>query len=215
MTIYLQETLNLTPATPENLDLFVEKSQELLIPICQHLGIQLVVAWFSTYDWYYQVTHIFEFSDLEDLKEFRIKTAQDQKWGKYIAQLENFAPERYTRLLEPIGAISPSTLHKAIEESQETRQKVYSFATLDVAQNKMTEFIEFVENLSNNAPLIASWRPIAGKPNEVNDLWKGSLIPQEYQSADERLKPWFRRLRELAPKERLVVIFPLPYSLLK
>jgi hypothetical protein len=79
----------------------------------------------------------------------------------------------------------------------------------------MTEFVDFVKTLSKNAPIIASWRPIAGNPNEVNDLWKGSLVPKDYQPAVEGMKEWFRRLRELAPKERLVQIFPLPYSELK
>ncbi|MFX1455428.1 MAG: NIPSNAP family protein [Promethearchaeota archaeon] len=215
MTIYLQETLNLTPATPERLDSLVEISQKLLIPACERLGVRLVVAWFSTYEWYYQVTHVFEFNDIDALKEFRINASQDREWGEYTAELENFAPERRSRLLEPIGAIPPEILHKAIEESQETPQKVYSFANLDVNPNKMIEFVDFVNDLSKNAPIIASWRPIAGKPNEVNDLWKGSLIPQDYQPAVEGSKSWFKRLRELAPKERLVIIFPLPYSQLK
>ncbi|MFW9822536.1 MAG: NIPSNAP family protein [Candidatus Thorarchaeota archaeon] len=215
MTIYLQETLNLTPATPETLDNFVELSQKLLIPACEHLGARMVVAWFSNYEWYSQVTHVFEFDNLDALKEFRINTSQDKEWGEYTSELDFFAPERRSRLLEPIGAIPPDILHKAIDESQETPQKVYSFATLDVTPNKMIEFVDFVNELSKNAPIIASWRPIAGKPNEVNDLWKGSLIPQGYQPAVEGLKPWFKRLRELAPKERLILIFPLPYSQLQ
>jgi len=213
--IYLQETLNLTPATPETLDSFIEVGQNLLVPVCERLGARLVVAWFSTYEWFRQVTHVFEFVDMKALKEFRIKANQDKQWGEYTAELEEFAPERRTRLLEPIGAIPPDILHKAIEESQKTALKVYSLATLEVTPNKMTEAVEFVKNFSKNAPIIASWRPIAGNPNEINDLWKGPLGPKDYQPAAEGMKPWFRRLRELAPKERLVQIFPLPYSELK
>jgi hypothetical protein len=207
--------LNLTPATPETLDSFVEIGHNLLVPCCERLGTRLVVAWFSTYEWYYQVTHVFEFSDMKTLEEFRIKASQDKQWGEYTAELEKFAPERRTRLLEPIGAIPPAILHGAIDESQKKALKVYSFATLEVTPNKMTEFVEFVRLLSKNAPIIASWRPIAGNPNEVNDLWKGTLIPKRYEPAVEGLKEWFRRLRELAPKERLVQICPLPYSELK
>lgn len=213
--IYLQEILNLTPATPETLDSLIDVCQKLLVPACERLGTRLVVAWFNTYEWYYQVTHIFEFVDKKALKEFRLKANQDKQWGEFTSELEEFAPERRTRLLEPIGAILPDVLNNAIEESQKTALKVYSFATLEVTPNKMTEFIEFVKNLSKNAPIIASWRPIAGNPNEVNDLWKGSLIPNEYQPAVEGMKAWFRKLRELAPKERLVQIMPLPYSELK
>jgi len=213
--IYLQEILNLTPATPETLDSFIEIGQNLLVPICERLGTRLVVAWFSTNEWYTQVTHVFEFNDMNTLKEFRINASQDKQWLEYTAELEKFAPERRTRLLEPIGAISPDVLHKAIEESQKKALKVYSFATLGVTPNKMTEFVKFVKILSGSAPIIASWRPIAGNPNEVNDLWKGALIPKKYEPAVEGLKEWFRKLRELAPKERLVEVLTLPYSELK
>lgn len=213
--IYLQEILNLTPATPETLDSFIEIGQNLLVPVCKRLGTRLVVAWFSHYEWFFQVTHVFEFADMNSLKAFRIKASQDKQWGEYTAELDVFAPERRSRLLEPIGAISPDVLNNAIEESQKTALKVYSLATLVVTPNKMNEFIGFVEVLSKNAPIIASWRPIAGNPNEVNDLWKGDIGPKDSQPVVEGMKEWFRKLRELAPKERLVQIYPLPYSELK
>jgi hypothetical protein len=213
--IYLQEFLNLSPATPETLDSFIEVTQELLIPVCERLGARLVIAWFSTYDWFQQVSHIFEFDDLDALKKFRINTCQDKQWGEYAAQLEVFAPERRTRLLEPIGAIPPETLHKAIEDSKKKALKVYSLATLEVVPDKMPEFIEMVREASTTFPIIASLRPIAGNPNEVNDIWKGAIGPRNYQPAFEGMKEWFRNLREMAPKECLVQILPLPYSPLK
>ncbi len=213
--IYLQEILNLTPATPETLDSFIKVAQELLVPVCERLGARLVIAWFSTYEWFLQVTHVFEFDDEEALKDFRINTNQDKQGGKYTAQLEVFAPERRTRLLEPIGAVPPETLHKAIEESQKRALKVYSLATLEVNPNKMPEFIKKVREYSKIFPIIASWRPIAGNPNEVNDIWKGAIGPRDYQPAVEGMKEWFRDLREMAPKERLVQIYPLPYSQLQ
>ncbi|MHA1915302.1 MAG: NIPSNAP family protein [Promethearchaeota archaeon] len=213
--IYLQEILNLTPATPETLDSFIEVAQEILVPLCERLGARLVIAWFSTYEWFSQVTHVFEFDDEEALKDFRIKTSQDKQWGEYTAQLEKFAPERRTRLLEPIGAVPPDVLYKAIEESQKRALKVYSLATLEVNPKKMPEFIEKVREYSKTFPIIASWRPIAGNPNEVNDIWKGAIGPKNYQPAVEGMKEWFRNLREMAPKERLVQIYPLPYSQLQ
>ncbi|MFX0138562.1 MAG: NIPSNAP family protein [Candidatus Hodarchaeota archaeon] len=213
--IYLEEILNILPAHPENLDKFVDFAKEKLVPVCERLGTRLVTAWFSTIEWFIQVTHIFEFENMDALKDFRIKTSQDKQWGEYAAKLEDFAPERRSRLLEPIGAIPPENLHKAIEESQIKALKVYSMAILEVTPNKMTEFIEGVKLSSKIFPIIASWRPIAGSPNEVIDIWKGAIGFKNYQPAVEGMKEWFRRLREIAPKERLVQIFPLPYSQLK
>ncbi|MFX1487645.1 MAG: hypothetical protein ACFFBI_00735 [Promethearchaeota archaeon] len=213
--IYLQEVLNLTPATPETLDSFIEVAQELLVPVCELLEVRLVVAWFSNHEWFSQVTHLFEFDDIEALKNFHKKTNQEPQWGEYTAQLEEFAPERRYRLLEPIGAVPPELLHKAIEDSQKKALKVYSLATLEVTPNKMPQFIEGVREYAKMFPIIASLRPIGGNPNEVNDIWKGAIGPKNYSPAEEGMKEWFRNLREMAPKERLVEIFPLPYSELK
>jgi hypothetical protein len=207
--------LNLTPATPETLDSFIKVAEELLVPVCERLGVRLVIAWFSNHEWFSQVTHLFEFSDIEALKKFRKEANHDTKWGEYNAQLETYAPERRYRLLEPIGAVPPEFLHKAIEESQQKALKVYSLATLEVTPNKMPEFIEGVREYAKMFPIIASLRPIAGNPNEVNDIWKGAIGPRNYSPAVEGMKEWFRNLREMAPKERLVQIFPLPYSELK
>ncbi|MHA1988173.1 MAG: NIPSNAP family protein [Promethearchaeota archaeon] len=218
--IYLEETFNLLPAHPENLDKFIAFSQEKLIPACERLEARLIAAWTSNVEWFCQVTQIMEFNDMEDLKVFRVKTSNDTGWGEYISQLEDFAPERRSRLLEPLGPISPETLHAAIESSKKTPIKVYGLATLEVNPDKMTQFIQGFElGIQNKSPItaliIASWRPIGGRPNEVIDLWKTYLIPQGYQPADDFSKQFFRPLREVAPKEHYRGVTMLPYSPLK
>ncbi len=217
--IYLEETLNINPATQENRDSFIKIAQELLLPTCDRLEARLVAAWYGNYEWFSQIIQLFEFDDMESLKKFRKKTSQDRDWGEYTAQLEVFAPERRTRLLEPIGAIEPKILHKAIEESQKSPLKVYSMAILEVAPNQMSDFIKAVEMGSKVFPIIASWHPIAGNPNQVIDLWKGDVLwnaeAWAYQPAMEGQKEMMRNLRIQAPKERIVPIYSLPYSPLR
>jgi len=65
-----------------------------LVPICNRLGTRIVAAWFSNVEWFSQVTQVFEFNDMDALKEFRRKSSQDKEWGEYMARLESFAPER-------------------------------------------------------------------------------------------------------------------------
>ncbi|KKM21852.1 hypothetical protein LCGC14_1631270 [marine sediment metagenome] len=216
--IYLEQTLNITPASPDIRDEYIKVAQELLVPACKRLGARLVAAWYGNYEWVFQTTQIFEFDDIEALKNFRINASQDREWGEYAAQLEVFSPERRTRLLEPVGAVPPEVLHKAIEESQKTPLKAYSMAILQVNPGKMVDFLAGLAAGYKVFPIIASWRPIAGSPNEVIDLWKGDVL---FSTEAMGYKPsgqsdqWVRQLRENAPKERIIPLYTLPYSPLK
>jgi hypothetical protein len=213
--IYLEETLNITPASPDVRDEYIKVAQEILVPACERLGARLVAAWNGNYEWVMQTTQIFEFDDIEALKSFRRKASQDKEWGEYQAKLEDFAPERRTRLLEPTGAVPPEVLHKTIEESQKNPLKAYSMAILNVIPGKMKEFLDGVAMGYKVVPIIACLRPIAGNPNEVIDLWKGDVLfskeAMSYRpfSQDQQ---WVRDLRTRATKERIVAVYTLPYS---
>ncbi|MFW9872747.1 MAG: hypothetical protein ACFFG0_06550 [Candidatus Thorarchaeota archaeon] len=216
--IYLEETLNIIPASPDIRDNYIKVAQELLVPACKRLGVRLIAAWYGNYEWVYQTTQIFEFDDIEVLKKFRINASQDREWGEYMAQLEVYAPERRSRLLEPIGAVPPEVLHKAIEESQKTPLKAYSMAILEVNPGKMTDMIADIAAGHKLMPIIASWRPIAGNHNQIIDLWKGDVLfsaeAMGYRpfSQDQQ---WVRQLREKAQKEKIVPLYALPYSPLR
>ncbi len=215
--IYLEEKFNILPASPATLDRFVEIAKTKLVPICESLGARLVAAWYSDSEWFSQVTQVMEFDDLEALKRFRINSSQNSTWGEYMAHLEEIAPERKTRLLEPLGPVPPKRLHRAIELSQKNPTGVYSLATLEVAADKMPEFLEFLKLASGrSSPIIASWHPLGGSPNEVIDLWKMALRQETYQPADKNFdEQFFIPLRKIAPKERLINAYILPYSPLK
>ncbi len=216
--IYLEQTLNITPASPDIRDDYIKVAEELLVPACKRLGARLVAAWNANSEWFMQTTQIFEFNDIENLKKFRINASQDKEWGEYLAQLEVFAPERRTRLLEPIGAVPPEVLHKAIEESQKTPLKAYSMAILEVNPGKMPDMIAGISTGYKAMPIIASWRPIAGSPNQIMDLWKGDILFNANNMAYRpfsKEQQWVRDLRENAPKERIMALYTLPYSPLK
>lgn len=215
--IYLEEKINLLPAHPENLEKFVKFAQEKLVPVCERLGTRIVCAWTENIEWFCQITQIMEFNNMEALKTFRLKASQDSGWGEYAAELEEFAPERKLRLLEPLGPISPEKLHSAIVASKKSPQKVYGIATLEVAPNKMNQFIQGFElGIKTKSPItdliVAAWRPIGGSPNEVIDLWKTYRPPQDFLPVDDLSKQFFRPLRENAPKEHYRGVAMLAYS---
>jgi len=213
--IYLEEKFNLIPASPATLDKFVDLAQKQLVPTCDRLGARLIAAWYSDAEWFSQVTQIMEFDDMDTLKAFRINSSQDSAWGEYLARLEELAPERRSRLLEPLGPVPPKKLHRAIKRSQKNPIGVYSLAILEVAPNKMPDALSFLEKIMVGG-IIASWRPIGGSPNEFIDLWKGAHRQETYQPADKILdEQFFKPLREIAPKERLINIYTLPYSQLR
>jgi len=211
--IYLEETISLSPASPENLDSFVEFAKLQFVPVYRQLGARLVAAWFSHAEIFSQVTHITEFDDIGALKLFRSKSSQNSDWGKYLAGLEDFAPERRSRILEPLGPVPPETLHQAITESQTTPLGAYYLAILDVSD--MPVFMGELKERSKVLPIAASWRPLAFKRNLVIDLWKGPVRQSAYQPANDSSKSFFRMLRPIAPHEYIVPIFTLPYSPLR
>ena len=213
--IYLEETLNLYPATVDNMEAYIEYAREHLVPTCQHLGARFIAAWYSSIEWFYQVTNVLEFDDMDALKAFRIKSGQDPAWGEYAARLEEFAPERRSRLLEPLGPVPPETLHQAITESQQSPVGTYLLAVLEVGRDKMSQFISGLETGAQNLPIIASWRPIAGSPNEVIDVWKSAPAESTYQPANDWFKQFIRQVREVAPRERVIRVLTLPYSPLR
>jgi hypothetical protein len=213
--IYLEETFNLKHASPEALDTFVEFAQKHLVPLCPELGARLVAAWTSSEEWFNQVKQVLEFDDMEALKAFRIKSSQNKAWGEYLAGLEELAPVRRSRLLEPLTAVPPEVLHRTITESRESPNQMYLLAILEVDRDKMSQFIEGLAAGYEALPIIASWRPIGGSPNEVIDVWKSPPPETAYQPADDFSKEFFKQVRDVAPKERVIRVVALPYSPLR
>src|SRR5262249_12325674 len=154
--------------------------------------------------WYGQITQVLEFDDLRSFDAFRAAASDDASWQDCERRLEEFAPQRAAQLLEPLGPIAPAALAEASLRSRETPRHVYTFAILEVAPGKMAEFTATLEAVKEMLPIIASWRALAGNPREVIDLWKGAVGQEPYVPADERTKAFFRPLREMAPRERLV-----------
>ncbi|HEY8173033.1 MAG TPA: hypothetical protein VIH21_08085, partial [Dehalococcoidia bacterium] len=117
-----------------------------------------------------------------------------------------------SRLMDALPAVPPTIVHAAAAESQKSPVGAYSLAILDVVPGNMQAFNDGLAAGAKNLPIIASWRTIVGKHNQVTDVWKGALRTDGYQRADERTKQFFRGIRALAPRERLVIAHPLPYS---
>ena len=210
--IYLEETLNLAHASNEALDNYITYAQEKLVPVYPEVSARLVAAWSSSEEWFAQVQQVFEFDDMEALKTFRKQSSQNEAWGEYMAGLEEHAPVRRTRLLEPLGAIPPEVLHQAIADSNETPIGGYLLAILEVGMDKMEVFKTGLAAGYEALPIIASWRPISGSPNEVIDVWKQPEPANLYKPADDWIKEFLRGVREMAPKERVVRKLALPFS---
>lgn len=220
--IYLEETLNLHPATPDTLDKFVAFAQQELIPSYNDLSTRLVAAWYSNIERWGQVTQILEFDDLNTFGNYRSKMSADSQYQALAAKVESFAPVRRHRLLEPLVPDFSAILHKAISDSQEVPLGSYNLAILNVAATQMTAMVAGLSAVAQEGtlPIIMSWRPVAGNPNEIIDVWKGSLQQSGYQSkawfnANGLTEEWWQGLRIVAPDERVVSVYTLPHSPLK
>jgi hypothetical protein len=156
--IYLEETLNLTPASPETLDTFIDFAQTELVPACQNFGSRLAAAWYSDVEVFCQVTQILEFDSLSAFEDFRHQTDQNTEWKAIDDRLHELAPQQRLRLLEPLGPVPPETLHAAISESRQAPLGVYSLAILEVAPGKIPDFMAGLEQAAQILPIVAHLR---------------------------------------------------------
>jgi hypothetical protein len=217
--IYLEETLNLQPATPDTLDRFIAFAQKDLAPSYHDLHTRLIAAWYSDVEMFHQVTQILEFEDLKAFAEYHSRMMTEASWRELDAKLASFAPVRRHRLLEPLVPAFSTVLHKAISDSKDTPLGSYNLAILKVAATRMDEMVAGLSMVAESEalPIIMSWRPVAGNPNEIIDLWKGSLQHAGYQTKDRYESmglndEWWQNLRVMAPEERLVPVYTLPHS---
>ncbi len=212
--IYLEETLNLEPPSPETLDALVVLAQERL-PDLERMGFRLAAAWYNDIESFCQVTQVLEFDSMVAFEEFRARTEHAEPWLAYIARLEELAPRRRTRLLAPLGPVPAERLHDAWKETADSPAGTYSVAIMEIAPGRMAPFVAGMQAAAANLPMVAQWRTIVGNENEVTDVWKGGVRMGGYRPSDEGSNAFFRSVRQNAPVERMFPVFTLPYSRLR
>ena len=96
--IYLEETLNLAPATPMSLDGFIDFAQDKLLTSYSETGARLSAAWYSDAEYYRQVTQLLEFDDLNAFAAYRNELDRGSSWKEIEAELSARAPVRRYRV---------------------------------------------------------------------------------------------------------------------
>jgi len=102
--------------------------------------------------------------------------------------------------------------YRVIDAAQREPAGTHTFAILEVLPGAMERFTKMLAYAKDQLPIVASWRPVAGNPDLVIDLWTGDIGRDGYRPSDDRTNAFFGPLREIAPRERLVRLSPLPYS---
>jgi hypothetical protein len=215
--LVLQQDFDLHPASPRTRDAFVALAQEALVPAAERHGARLVGAFFGNSKWFFRATHLLALPDFAAFGAWRAAFRGDPKARDAVQRAEALSAARHESLLEPLGAIPPEALERGIESAREKPQGIYTAAHLEVARGRMDDFTRMLAAAGPGLPIVASWRPVAGNPDLVIDLWKGDVEQAyaKYAPADARANAFMDPLREVAPKERVVRYFPLPYSPLR
>lgn len=206
--------MTLEPASPETLDTFVALAQEKLLPL-ERMGFRLAAAWYNDIESFCTVIQVLEFENMAAFGGFRARTEQAEPWLEYQARLEELAPNRRSRLMEPLGSITPERLHDAWKETAEKPVGAYTLAIMDIAPGKMESLKAAMSASAATMPMVAQWKTIVGRQNEVTDVWKGPMRLDGYKPSNEGANRFWRAVRQNAPRERLIPVFPLPYSPLK
>lgn len=214
--IYLKQDFDIHPASPGTRDRFVELAEKELVPRWRRLGARLVGGWFSNERWFSGITNVLAFDDLSAFAAFRAAAANDAAWQECERQLEGLTLQRRDELLEPLGPVAPEKLDAAIDLAKREPAGSHTFAILEVNPGKLASFRALLAAAAASLPIVAAWSPVAGNPNQVIDLWTGALGQEGYQRSSEKMEAgFFAPLREVAPRERLVNLYPLPYSPLR
>lgn len=213
--IYLRQDFDLEPASPATRDRFVALAEESLVPGLARLGGRLIGAWFNHVEWWSQLTHVVELDSLAALDDFRLKARGDSEWQAGMAEVDALAPRRRESLLEPLGPVPVERLHEAIAAQRDAPEGAHTMAILEVNAGAMERFDALLRGAVGGLPIVASWRSMTGNPNEVIDLWNGDIGADGYRPNSKGMEAFFGPLREVAPRERLVPMRPLPYSPLR
>jgi hypothetical protein len=212
--IYLQQDFDLHPASPRTRDAFVALAQNALVPAAERHGARLVAAFFSNSEWFFRTTHFLELPSLAAFEAWRAGCRGDAAACDAASRAEALSAARRETLLESVEAIPLEALTRGIERAREKPQGIYTAAHLEIAPGRMADFTKMLAAAGPQLPILASWRPVAGNPALVIDLWKGDpeATYSRYAPTDARANAFMDPLREVAPNERVVRYFPLPYS---
>lgn len=213
--IFVRDSFNLHPASPETLDRFCCVAQDRLLPAVEQAGGQTVGAWFCHEEWFSQVVHVTAFEDLAAYGDFLQSAGADGSLADAAGAISELAPERGTELMETLGPIAEKALDDAIEKSQAEPAGVYTFAILDVLPGCMDRFKEMLGAAGALLPIVASWRHLSGNPDRITDLWSGDTGGFGYSPSNDQTAAFFGPLREVAPRERMMRLHVLPHSKLR
>lgn len=211
--IFLKQTWNLHPASPATRDRFVEHAEKTVIPAWSSVGGALKGAFFSTEEWFFQVTHVVAFDDLAAFDRGRAEIEQGAEFAELRGTDEALAPERGSELLEDLGPVAAESLDAGIAKASEAPAGEYTFAILEVSPGRMEDFKKLLGAGAAQLPILASWRDVIGNPSRVIDLWRGNPGQTPYAPSNPAVEAgFFGPLREVAPRERMMRLFPMPYS---
>lgn len=213
--IYLRQIFNLHPASPRTRDSFCRVADEKLRPALDSAGGRLAAAWFSHDEWFSQIEHVVAFDDLGGFASFREQAGRKTALGEVMGELGQLAFERRDELVEDLGPIPTAALAAAIENCKATPETVFTYAILEVAPGRLADFQALLNMAAGTLPILACWNDVAGNPDRVIDLWKGDPGGAAFAPSNELADAFFEPLREIAPRERLVRLHPLPYSPLR
>ncbi len=213
--IFLKHDFNLHPASAATRDAFVEHAEQTLVPAWAAEGGTLKGAFFSTEEWFYQVTHIVAFDDLAAFDRARRAVGEGSEYAAVREADEALAPDRATTLLEDLGPVAAESLDAGIAKAAEKPADEYTFAILDVLPGRMGDFTKLLGMGAPQLPILASWRDVVGSPHRVIDLWRGNPGQAPYAPSTPAMDAFFGPLREVAPRERMMRLFPMPYSPLR
>ncbi|NYB73787.1 NIPSNAP family protein [Sedimentibacter hydroxybenzoicus DSM 7310] len=210
----IEQFIDFSPPMPMSTDEYVELANKYLLPAQERLGFRVIGAWEYDSSRLSSIYQILGFESLEDIARFEKLRKEDADFAAFETRVEELAPEKQEHILKV-------ALDNSIAYSTEPHG-VYSMAFLDAHAGKLQTVVDMALESSaveiNNSRITFTATRLTGKRNVMLDLWYGHLGRERdgYAPYPVEGHDYMRnQLRAVTYDEKILYMYPLPYSPLK
>ena len=226
MAYVLEIKHQLTPATPKTYEDFVLRYGELVIPLMEKCGWDVLGGWMWATGTLFSDFVLVQFDSLTDYAE-AWERLESQAQGTGLSLLDDLGLSvRQDVSLSKMTPFSPpARIQAGLDRSAERAaanmpHRTFTYARLTTSLEHLKRVEELIELTAGGVPpttqLIASYNSVTGRQAEMVDLWaRDEGVPNFGFITGRQEDDPYEELYRLVETETVNYLNPLPYSRLR